>query len=131
MSATAPAPPDRILDIAYAFRRARLLAVAVELGIFTVLGAAGTLHAAAYFGQESAFGRVAPGHAADLVLTERNPLEEPGTLRAPRAVMQEGRLYRREALQRMTTDAQSTAGSWRYTVHFLRDFLRNPGGFAN
>jgi hypothetical protein len=45
--------------------------------------------------------------------------------------MQEGRLYRCEALQRMTADAQATAGSWRYTVHFLRDFLRNPLGFAN
>jgi hypothetical protein len=51
VSATAPAPPDRILDIAYAFRRARLLAVAVELGIFTVLGAAGPLHAAALGGR--------------------------------------------------------------------------------
>ena len=92
---------------------------------------AGTIHAAGYFGLDSNFGRIAPGHAADLVLTELNPLEEPGTLRAPRAVMQEGRLYRREALQRMTADAQATAGSWRYTVHFLRDFLRNPLGFAN
>jgi hypothetical protein len=92
---------------------------------------AGTLHAAAYFGLETTFGRIAPGYAADLVLTELNPLEEPGTLRTPSAVMQEGRLYRREALQRMTVDAQSTAGSWRYTVHFLRDFLRNPLGFAN
>lgn len=92
---------------------------------------AGTIHAAEYFGLESAFGRVAPGYAADLVLTELNPLEEPGTLRAPRAVMQEGRLYRREALQRMTADAQSAAGSWHYTVHFLRDFLRNPLGFSN
>ncbi|HEX8698585.1 MAG TPA: amidohydrolase family protein [Myxococcaceae bacterium] len=92
---------------------------------------AGTIHAAAYFGLESTFGRIAPGYAADLVLTERNPLEEPGTLRTPRAVMQEGRLYQREALQRMTTDAQAVAGSWRYTIHFLRDFLRNPLGFAN
>jgi hypothetical protein len=92
---------------------------------------AGTSHAAAYFGLESTFGRIAPGYAADLVLTDRNPLEELGTLRAPRAVMQEGRLYRREALRRLTADAQSTAGSWRYTVHFLRDFLRNPLGFAN
>jgi adenine deaminase len=75
--------------------------------------------------------RIAPGYVADLVLTDRNPLEELGTLRAPRAVMQEGRLYRREALQGMEADAQSAAGSWRYTVHFLRDFLRNPLGFAN
>jgi hypothetical protein len=92
---------------------------------------AGTSHAAAYFGLESTFGRVAPGYAADLVLTERNPLEEPGTLRAPLAVMQEGRLYRREALRSMEAQAQDVAGSWRYTVHFLRDFLRNPAGFAN
>jgi hypothetical protein len=92
---------------------------------------AGTSHAAAYFGLEGTFGRIAPGYAADLLLTDLNPLEEPGTLRTPRAVMQEGRLYRRDALQRMTADAQSAAGSWRYTVHFLRDFLRNPSGFAN
>ncbi|HLL05066.1 MAG TPA: hypothetical protein VK539_31055 [Myxococcaceae bacterium] len=33
----------------------------------------------------------------------------------------------REALQRMTADAQAAVGNWRYTVHFLRD----PMGFAN
>ena len=92
---------------------------------------AGTINAAAYFGIERDFGRMAPGYTADLVLTELNPLQAPGTLRTPRAVMLEGRLYRREALQRMTADAQAVAGSWRYTIHFLRDFLRNPLGFAN
>lgn len=92
---------------------------------------AGTIHAAEYFGLGGTFGRVAPGYTADLVLTELNPLDSPGTLRAPRAVMQEGRLYRREALERMEAEAQAVAGSWRYTAHFLRDFLRNPWGFAN
>ena len=92
---------------------------------------AGTLNAAAYFELERDFGRVAPGYRADLVLTELNPLEDPGTLRTPHAVIQEGRLYQREALQDMAAKAQDTAGSWRYTVHFLHAFLRNPRGFAN
>ena len=92
---------------------------------------AGTLNAAAYFGRHGNIGRVAPGQVADLVLTERNPLEALGTLRTPRAVIQEGRLYRRGELQAMTEEAEGAAGSWRYTVHVLRDFLRNPMGFAD
>jgi imidazolonepropionase-like amidohydrolase len=91
---------------------------------------AATVNAAAYFGR-SDIGRVEPGQVADLVLTDRNPLEAPATLRTPRAVIQEGRLYRRDALEAMTEEAQGAARSWRYTIHFLRDFLRNPMGFAN
>lgn len=47
MTAPAAVGPDRVLDLAYAFRRARLLAAAVELGIFTVLGREGPLGVAA------------------------------------------------------------------------------------
>lgn len=47
MNALASVGPDRILDLTYAFRRARLLAAAVEFAIFTVLGREGPLGVAA------------------------------------------------------------------------------------
>lgn len=89
-----------------------------------------TVNAAAYAGREADMGRVAPGHVADLVFTDGDPLADPAVLRRPAAVMIEGRLYDRAALDGLLADAEVTAGSWRLTVHFLRDLLRNPMEFV-
>lgn len=91
---------------------------------------AATVNAAAYFGLESRFGRVAPGHVADLVFLDANPLTDLSTLKRPRAVMQSGRLYDRATLDAARDAGGDAARNWRYTVHFLRDWLRNPLGFA-
>lgn len=45
-----------------------------------------------------AFGLVAPGHRADLILAESNPLDSLATLRAPAGVMARGRWYPRVRL---------------------------------
>lgn len=47
------------------------------------------------------FGAVAPGHRADLLLLESNPLEDLATLRTPLGVMANGRWYAREDLRKL------------------------------
>ncbi|HYC04164.1 MAG TPA: amidohydrolase family protein [Azospirillaceae bacterium] len=90
-----------------------------------------TLTAARYHGLEATHGRVAPGHVADLVFTAGDPLRDLSVLATPAAVMQEGRLYDRAALDGLLAHAREVAGSWRLSVHILRDFTRNPRGFGN
>lgn len=51
----------------------------------------GTIHPAQFFDAEDEFGRIAPGLAADLVLVDRNPLEDVAALRNPAGVMVRGR----------------------------------------
>jgi N-acyl-D-aspartate/D-glutamate deacylase len=46
-------------------------------------------------------GTIAPGRRADLVLLDRNPLEDLATLRRPRAVIVAGRLLDRQALDQL------------------------------
>jgi imidazolonepropionase-like amidohydrolase len=58
----------------------------------------GTVNPAIYFDAEDTFGRVAAGLAADLVLTDANPLERPSTLADPAGVMLQGRWLPREVL---------------------------------
>lgn len=52
-----------------------------------------------------------------------------GVLRRPLAVMQEGRLYDRKALDGMLEHAAGVSSGWRFTVHMLRDMARHPAGF--
>lgn len=95
----------------------------------TVLRSA-TINAARYFGREGDMGRVAPGFVADLIFTRENPLADVRALRRPHFVMQEGRLYDRVQLNRAIESARGVAHGWRYPAHFIRDFVRNPLGFA-
>ena len=60
---------------------------------------AATLHAAAATGRESAFGRVAPGLRADLVLLGSDPLASLDALDDREGVMVRGRWLDRDALQ--------------------------------
>jgi hypothetical protein len=101
-------------------------------GISTdVILRAATVTPARYFRQEAQFARIAPGYVADILFTDRNPQHDLATLRDPAAVLHEGRLYDRAALQQAVKSAREAAHSWRYPVHFIRDLLRNPLGFAN
>ncbi|MBT8443607.1 MAG: amidohydrolase family protein, partial [Gammaproteobacteria bacterium] len=59
----------------------------------------GTVNPAIYLDAEDTFGRVAEGLAADLVLTDANPLEQPDTLGEPVGVMLRGRWMSREELR--------------------------------
>ena len=60
-----------------------------------------TVDAARFLGQNSEWGTVAEGMRADLVLTDADPLADLSTLRHPRAVLCNGDLLDRDALDRL------------------------------
>lgn len=62
-----------------------------------------------FFALDDQDGRVAAGRRADLVLLDDNPLEGLATLREPWAVIVNGRLIDREALDAMATDLREKA----------------------
>lgn len=62
---------------------------------------AGTADAARCLGREEEVGTVEAGKRADLILLDRNPLEEPETIRCHRGVMARGRFLDRDACRRM------------------------------
>jgi imidazolonepropionase-like amidohydrolase len=57
---------------------------------------AGTIHAAALLGLAGRVGALEPGHLADVVAVEGNPLEDVTALERVRFVMKEGRVYRND-----------------------------------
>ncbi len=66
----------------------------------------------AWFGLLGRYGAVAPGKAADLVLLDRNPLKDIAATRAIRAVIMNGKLYDRTALDGMLTDTKNKVATW-------------------
>ena len=67
---------------------------------------AGTLAGAEYFGRTAEFGTVKPGRYADLVVLDANPLENIGNSRKIRAVVLNGRLFDRAALDSMLASVE-------------------------
>ncbi len=67
---------------------------------------AATLLPARVFGLEDSLGTVAVGKLADLVLLEANPLEAIANTRRIRAVVTNGRLFRRADLDRLLAEAE-------------------------
>lgn len=57
-----------------------------------------TWNSARTLGLGDELGRVAPGYRADLVLFERNPLEDPANLTAPKTVIKDGVVWTPETL---------------------------------
>ncbi len=55
--------------------------------------ASGTRSVGEYFANEDAFGTIAEGQRADLILTGANPLDDLGAIRGPDGVMVAGRWY--------------------------------------
>lgn len=90
------------------------LALLVEAGL-TPLEAlrAATLSPARYLGRTDDHGAVEAGHLADLVLLNANPLEDIRNTREIRAVVADGRLYRRADLDRLLADAEAHASTGR------------------
>ena len=60
-----------------------------------------TVNAAVLLGQEKDFGTITVGKRADLVLVDRNPLQDLIAVRQPVGVMVRGRWFSRDELQRM------------------------------
>lgn len=63
-----------------------------------------TLNPARFFAATDSLGTIAPGKLADLVLLERNPLDDIRHSRTIRGVMIDGRWHDRAALDRLTRD---------------------------
>src|SRR6185369_8723986 len=77
----------------------------------TPLGAlqTATINPARYFGAEMTMGAIAPGRAADLVMLDANPLDDIGNARRISSVIVAGRLFDRDALDRLLTEAKAAA----------------------
>jgi imidazolonepropionase-like amidohydrolase len=68
-----------------------------------------TVNPARYLGREMTLGTVAPGRSADLVLLDANPLEDIASVRRIRAVILAGRMFDRNALDRLLAQAKAAA----------------------
>ena len=90
-----------------------------ELSLFVKEGltpaqalSAATRAGPAWFGLLDRYGAVAPGKTADLVLLDRDPLKDIAATRAIRAVIMNGKLYDRTALDGMLTDTKNKVAAW-------------------
>lgn len=90
-----------------------------ELSLFVDKGltpaqalSAATRAGPAWFGQLDRYGAVEPGKAADLVLLDGNPLKDIAATRAIRAVVMNGKLYDRAALDGMLAETRSKVAAW-------------------
>ena len=83
------------------------LAILVDAGL-TPLQAlqAASLNPARFFERTEELGTVAEGSLADLVLLDANPLEDISNTQQIRAVVADGRLYRRADLDRILEEAE-------------------------
>jgi imidazolonepropionase-like amidohydrolase len=82
--------------------------VSAGLPVSAVLRIA-TLAPAQFFGRENELGSVSNGKVADLVLLDADPLQSIRNTRLIRAVVADGRLYDRAALDDLLRDAGSSA----------------------
>jgi hypothetical protein len=82
------------------------LQILIECGLTAYEAiATGTVNAARVVQQmtgKGEFGTIEVGKRADLILVERNPLDDVSNIRYPLGVMASGRWYAREALEQMT-----------------------------
>jgi imidazolonepropionase-like amidohydrolase len=95
------------------------LALHQELALFVEKGltpaqalAAATRAGPAWFGKLDRYGAVEAGKAADLVLLDRNPLEDIDATRAIRTVVMRGTPYDRAALDKMLADTRAKVAAW-------------------
>ena len=86
-----------------------------ELGTFVDAGfspmealATATSNPARFFGRDD-IGAIAPGKIADLVLLDRNPLQNIWNVRSVRGVVADGRYYDQERLEAMLAGVQQAA----------------------
>lgn len=90
-----------------------------ELGLFVASGltpaqalASATRTGPAWFGQLDRYGAIKPGMAADLVLLDRNPLQDIAATRAIHMVVLRGKTFDRDALNSMLADTRAKVAAW-------------------
>ncbi|HEX6082939.1 MAG TPA: amidohydrolase family protein [Thermoanaerobaculia bacterium] len=90
---------------------------------------AATLHPAEYFGLQSQYGTVEEGKVADLLLLTANPLQDVRNTQRIHAVVFNGTLYDRAALDTISSYVERQARSWSAGCKIVWRFLKNPGGY--
>lgn len=85
-----------------------------------------TLNPALYFGLQEEYGSVRPGQVADLLLLEADPLLDIQNTQRIAAVVFDGNLYDRAALDDLRTHVRKRARSWSVACKILWRFLRSP-----
>ena len=89
------------------------LALFVEKGLTPAQALASATRAGpAWFGKIDRYGSIETGKAADLVLLDRNPLEDIGATRAIHAVVLRGSVYDRAALDKMLAETRAKVATW-------------------
>ncbi len=89
------------------------LALYVEQGLTPAQAlSAATRAGPAWFGQLDRYGAVSAGRTADLVLLERNPLEDVGATRTIVAVILRGVVHDRAALDQMLVQTRAKVTAW-------------------
>ncbi|MGX9720405.1 amidohydrolase family protein [Stenotrophomonas acidaminiphila] len=73
---------------------------------------AATRNGPAWFGKLDRYGAVQAGKAADLVLLERNPLQDIAATRAIDTVVMRGQVYDRAALDAMLAETRARVAAW-------------------
>jgi adenine deaminase len=87
---------------------------------------AAALAPALYFGLEGQYGSVAAGKVADLMLLDGDPLAEIRNTQRIEAVVFNGNLHDRAALDRIRQHVERKARSWSVGCNILWRFVRNP-----
>jgi imidazolonepropionase-like amidohydrolase len=89
------------------------LALFVEKGLTPAQALASATRAGpAWFGWLGRYGAIKPGMAADLVLLDRNPLEDITVTRAIDTVVMRGTVHDRAALDKMLADTKAEVAAW-------------------
>jgi imidazolonepropionase-like amidohydrolase len=83
-----------------------------------------TINAAEYYRQTDKYGSVEPGKTADLLLLDRNPLENITNTQAIHAVYFNQRLYDRNDLARMKASVREQAKSFGISCKFIWNMIK-------
>lgn len=90
---------------------------------------AATLSPAEYFGRTRDYGEVKPGRMADLILLNKNPLENIRHSLSIEAVVFNGNLYPRSTLNSIEQLVEQRARSWTIGCKILWEFIKSPGAY--
>ncbi|SMF48801.1 Imidazolonepropionase and related amidohydrolases [Alteromonadaceae bacterium Bs31] len=90
---------------------------------------AATIHPAEYFGLQDAYGQIKNGMRADVVLLNKNPLENIENSLAIESVIFNGNYYDRSVLDKLESLVVKRARSWSIACKILWEFIKNPVGY--
>lgn len=90
---------------------------------------AATALPAEYFGLQKEYGGVAAGMNADLILLNKNPLEDIRNTQSIDAVIFNGNFYDRNKLNEISDAVEARAKSWTVACKILWEFIKNPAGY--